>query len=137
MIIWLAYASYQTIWTTYYTTHSYERSLKRCFQYDSALKHFSLNVWNTLDTTFNGWWIGRGSSIAWPTRSLDVLYLDFFLWGHMKSQIYECPTVTNIHLVSRIAIIASNIWEMPGACECASVPSLQVWSLHYSWRTFF
>lgn len=34
-------------------------------------------------------WIGRGEPILWPLRSPDLSPWDFFLWGHIKSKIYE------------------------------------------------
>ncbi|KAL3265703.1 hypothetical protein HHI36_009906 [Cryptolaemus montrouzieri] len=41
-----------------------------------------------LDENFPQAWIGRRGHIEWPPRSPDLAPLDFFLWGHLKSEIY-------------------------------------------------
>ena len=61
------------------------------FQHDGAPPHFSLAVRDHLDQRFGQQWIGRGGPIAWPPRSPDLTPLDNYLWGHMKSLIYETP----------------------------------------------
>ena len=35
--------------------------------------------------------IDRGGPISWPARSPDQTPLDYFLWGHVKSLVYEIP----------------------------------------------
>uniref|UniRef100_A0A914C476 Uncharacterized protein n=1 Tax=Acrobeloides nanus TaxID=290746 RepID=A0A914C476_9BILA len=42
---------------------------------------------------FPGRWMGRGSvrhpaPVAWPPRSPDLTLLDFWVWGHLKQQIF-------------------------------------------------
>jgi hypothetical protein len=37
-----------------------------------------------LNETFPGRWLGRGGSILWLPRSLDLTPLDFFFWGYVK-----------------------------------------------------
>jgi hypothetical protein len=39
--------------------------------------------------TLLNWWIGSGSKINWPQRSLDLTPLDFCLWSFMKSKVYR------------------------------------------------
>ncbi|PRD18050.1 UNVERIFIED_CONTAM: hypothetical protein NCL1_62174 [Trichonephila clavipes] len=63
---------------------------------------------------FPGRWIGRGGPVNWPARSPDLSYLDFFLWGLMKSLTYASPVDSNEALVARIAVVAGEIREMPG-----------------------
>lgn len=60
------------------------------FQHDGAPAHFTLDVRAYLDATFERW-IGRGGDIPWPPRSPDFNPLDFFLWGHIKHQVYVTP----------------------------------------------
>lgn len=60
------------------------------FQHDGAPAHFTLVVRDYLDDTFEAW-IGRGGDIAWPARSPDLNPLDFFLWGHLKHEVYLEP----------------------------------------------
>ena len=59
------------------------------FQQDGARAHFSTDVRQYLDNHFPNRWIGRGAPIRWAPRSPDLTPLDFFLWGHVKSNIYK------------------------------------------------
>ena len=59
------------------------------FQHDGAPPRYTRIVRNYLDETFADTWIGRGGSINWPARSPDLNLLDFFLWGHVKGQVYS------------------------------------------------
>ena len=87
------------------------------FQHDGAPAHFSTIVRNYLDQRFNERWIGRGGPIAWPPRSPDLSSLDFFLWGHMKTLIYETPIETEEELVARITAAAYQIQNIPAVFE--------------------
>jgi len=42
-----------------------------------------------LNEKFDNRWIERGGAISWALRSPDVTPLDFFLWGHIKTNIYK------------------------------------------------
>lgn len=46
-----------------------------------------------LSETYPNKWIGRGSPVTWPPRSPDLTPLDFFLWGHIKEQVYTVTPV--------------------------------------------
>lgn len=83
------------------------------FQHDGAPAHFSHVVREHLDDRFRGRWIGRGSDVNWPARSPDLTPLDFFLWGHMKSLVYETPVQSEEDLVARISVAAEMIQTMP------------------------
>ena len=67
-----------------------------CFQQDGAPPHFSKRVRTWLDQKFDNRWIGRGGPISWAPRSPDLTPLDFFLWGHVKSNVYK-TTVKDIN----------------------------------------
>jgi hypothetical protein len=56
-----------------------------CPAYAHAPPYFCHHIRNQLDREMAGRWIGRGGSIAWPPRSLDLTPLDFFLWSYMKN----------------------------------------------------
>ncbi|GBN42774.1 hypothetical protein AVEN_174235-1 [Araneus ventricosus] len=84
------------------TTCSVSRHFNRVMYGISALKrqtiwfqhaaaHFSRNVRNHLDVRFGQQWIGRGGPVRWPAQSPDLSCLDFFLWGHMKTLVYDTP----------------------------------------------
>ncbi|GBN74642.1 hypothetical protein AVEN_168164-1 [Araneus ventricosus] len=44
--------------------------------------------------TFQNQVIGYVSFVEWPTLSSDLTPLDFFLWGHIKGQVYANPLPT-------------------------------------------
>ncbi|GFW39035.1 uncharacterized protein TNCV_1830271 [Trichonephila clavipes] len=84
------------------------------FQHDGAPAHFRADVRSALDTAYPGRWIGRGGRVNWPARSPELSCLDFFLWGHMKSFVYASPVDSEEALDARIAVVASEIRDMPG-----------------------
>ena len=57
------------------------------FQQDGALPHFVHIVHNYCNETFPGLWIKRVSPRFWAARSHDLMPLDFFAWGHIKTQV--------------------------------------------------
>ena len=59
------------------------------FQHDGAPSHYTRHVMQHLNNTFPNRWIGRGSTINWPSRSPDLTPSDFCLWGLMKSEVYR------------------------------------------------
>ncbi|MBZ5796273.1 transposase [Burkholderia contaminans] len=59
------------------------------FQQDGAPPHYGMNVRRYLDQVFPGRWIGRRGFIEWPARSPDLNPLNFFLWCHLKTQVYK------------------------------------------------
>ena len=67
-----------------------------------------------LTATFGARWIGKGGPTAWPARSPDLTCLDFFLWGYMKSMVYETDIDSEEDLVARIVSTAAEIRETPG-----------------------
>ena len=54
---------------------------------------WGLRVRGFLNAKFPDRWIGRDGPIHWAARSPDLTPLDFFLWGHVKSQVYR-PNVS-------------------------------------------
>lgn len=87
------------------------------FQHDGAPAHFSTDVRTYLDATFGARWIGRGGPVAWPPRSPDLSSLDFFLWGYLKSIVYETPLDSDEDLVARLSEAAARVREIPGIFE--------------------
>ena len=67
-----------------------------------------------LTATFDARWIGNGGPTAWPARSPDLTCLDFFLWGCMKSVVYETGIDSEVDLVARTVSAAAEIRETPG-----------------------
>ncbi|GFY16349.1 uncharacterized protein TNCV_2349941 [Trichonephila clavipes] len=56
-------------------------------------------------------WVGWSGKLA-DTLARSLL-LDFFFWGHMKSLVYASPVNSNEALITRIAVVAGEIREMP------------------------
>lgn len=80
------------------------------FMHDGAPAHSSRVVQTFLNQNFPHW-IGRGGHIPWPARSPDLNPLDFFLWGYMKSLVYDRrPDIENAEdLRDRIFLAAQHI----------------------------
>lgn len=72
------------------------------FHQDGAPPHYSNRVRAYLDNKRPDNWIGRGGPVAWPPRSPDLTPCDFFLWGHIKSRIYDTPMTSIEKLKDRI-----------------------------------
>ncbi len=62
---------------------------KNIFQQYGVSIHFSKQVRSWLNEKFDNRWIGIGGAISWAPRSPDMTPLDFFLWGHIKTNIYK------------------------------------------------
>ncbi|GBO19900.1 hypothetical protein AVEN_36377-1 [Araneus ventricosus] len=59
--------------------------------------------------TFQNQVIGYGGFVDGPPRSPDLTPLDFFLWGHIKGQVYSTPPPTLQDLRRRITDACSSI----------------------------
>ncbi|CAG4958767.1 unnamed protein product [Colias eurytheme] len=78
---------------------------------DGAPAHFARNVRRFLER--HPRWVGRGGPVTWPPRSPDLTPLDFFLWGHMKQQVYFDTVNTRDELIARIEYTAHAIRQDP------------------------
>lgn len=80
------------------------------FMQDGAPPHWATIVRTWLNENFGEQWIGRGSpEIQWPARSPDLTPCDFWLWGHMKSLIYQTQPANLDELKRRIFECVSDI----------------------------
>ena len=63
------------------------------FMQDGAPQDWSTTVRDWLNEKLPNRWIGRGAdtdlNIKWPPRSLDLTLSGFFLWGYIKSKVYD------------------------------------------------
>ena len=59
------------------------------FQQDGATSHTARVSMNILNDVFPNRVISRYGAIPWPPRSPDLTPCDFFLWGYLKSKVYE------------------------------------------------
>lgn len=71
------------------------------FQQDGAPPHSTNAVKDFLNATFRHPWIGRNGPIAWPPRSPDLTPMDFFLWGHLKDEVYSESFETRDQLIQK------------------------------------
>lgn len=83
------------------------------FQHDGAPAHFDGGARNVLNRRFGEKWIGRGGPQIWPPRSPDLNPIDFFVWGFMKSLVYETIVETEEDLIARIQAAAVHMQSNP------------------------
>jgi hypothetical protein len=79
-----------------------DESITTYYRKMAPLTHFSKTVRAWLNKKFDDRWIGRGGPISWAPRSPDLTPLDFFLWGHIKTNIYKTKVDDIDDLKSRI-----------------------------------
>lgn len=72
------------------------------FQQDGATAHTARASMRVLREIFEERVISRFGDVPWPPRSPDLSVCDFFLWGFLKSRVYEDKPRTLEHL--KIAI---------------------------------
>jgi hypothetical protein len=61
------------------------------FQQDGATSHTARDSMAAVMNLFPNHVISRYGDITWPARSPDLLACDFFLWGYLKSQVFNTP----------------------------------------------
>jgi len=76
---------------------------------DGAPSHFSSIAREFLNNNYTNIWIGRRGPIAWPARFPDLNLLYFFLWGHLKTIVYDTPVATVEVLRNRIIAVCEKI----------------------------
>ncbi|GFU90728.1 transposable element Tc3 transposase [Trichonephila clavipes] len=59
------------------------------FQQDRSICHTARARIDLLKDTFGERLISRFVPVHWPPRSCDLTPLDYFLWGYVKSLVYE------------------------------------------------
>ena len=89
------------------------------FQHDGAPPHYSRIVREYLHASFPNRWIGRLGPVAWPPRSPDLTPLDYYIWGHMKTLVYETKVDCRAELRARIFAAAEQIRNHPNRIDSA------------------
>lgn len=79
------------------------------FQQDGAPPHNANIVKNYLNRIFENQWIGTSGPLRWPARSPDLNPLDYFLWGYLKTVVYETQPRDIDDLKSRIRNACNSI----------------------------
>ena len=59
------------------------------FQQDGAPPHRARETMSWLRDRFQDRLISKGAAIEWPAHSPDLTPPDYFLWGHLKAQVYR------------------------------------------------
>ena len=59
------------------------------FQQDGATAHTATRSKDVLRKMFPGHLISLRGDVGWPARSPDLALCDFFLWGYLKSKVFE------------------------------------------------
>lgn len=72
------------------------------FQQDGATCHTAGDTMDLLKGTFGDRIISKNGPVDWPPRSCDITPLDFFLWGHVKAQVYADKPATIEHLEANV-----------------------------------
>jgi len=81
------------------------------FQQDGATSHTARASMEVLRQKFPGRLISRFGDVPWPPRSPDLSLCDFFLWGHLKSKVYQYKPQTLDELKDEITRV---VGEVPG-----------------------
>jgi hypothetical protein len=81
------------------------------FQQDGATSHTALQSMAAVKRLFGDCIISRNANIAWLPRSLDLSVCDYFLWGHLKSVVYQTRPTNLAQLKTRIERNIANIPE--------------------------
>lgn len=66
------------------------------FQQDGATCHTSHASMNVLRCLFPNRVISKNGDIQWPARSPDLSACDYFLWGYLKSRVFQSPPPRDI-----------------------------------------
>ena len=90
------------------------------FKHDGAPPHYSLHVRDYMNEYFPNRWLGRGGPIPWRPRSPDPTPLDYYIWGHMKTLMYEIKFDSRAALRDRIFAAAEHICNHPNNIGSAS-----------------
>jgi hypothetical protein len=59
------------------------------FQQVGATAHMARGSMGVLREIFPGHLISLRGDIPWPAHSPDLIDCDFFLWGHLKAEVYK------------------------------------------------
>jgi hypothetical protein len=59
------------------------------FQQGRVPDNNAIVVREYLNQTFGNKWMGTYGAVQWLARSPDIILLNYFLWGHLKTVVYE------------------------------------------------
>ena len=99
---------YKVILLTCYFEHKFLWHLPSGHN-NGAPPHYSRLVREYLHASFPNRWLGSLGPVAWPPRSPDLTPLDYYIWGHMKTLVYETKVDSRTELRPRIFAVAEQI----------------------------
>ncbi|GFW93450.1 uncharacterized protein TNCV_46531 [Trichonephila clavipes] len=79
------------------------------FQQDGATCHTARATIDLLKDTLGDRLISRFGPVNWPPRSCDLTWLDYFLWGYVKSLVYADKPQTLDHLEDNIRRVIADM----------------------------
>ena len=85
------------------------------FQQDGATCHTADATVTLLHEKFPDRVISRKGDVNWPPRSCDLTPLDFFLWGHVKGEVYKNNPQSIYELKQEIVRVIGEV--EPQLCE--------------------
>jgi len=97
------------------------------FQHDGAPLHYTRHVREYLNESIPKRWLGYGGPVAWATRLPDLTPLDSYLWGHMKTLVYETKrrssqeqhfTIVFLQWLNTYATIQTTLLLLLSPCSC-------------------
>jgi len=81
------------------------------FQRDGSLPHYTRHIGEYLNESLCNRWFGRGGPVAWLSKSPNLTPFDYYLWGHMKTLVYETKVYSRAELRHRIFTAAEHIYN--------------------------
>ncbi|GFX31160.1 transposable element Tc3 transposase [Trichonephila clavipes] len=79
------------------------------FKQDDATCHTARATIDLLKDTLGDRLISRFGPVNWPPRSCDLVPLDYFLWGYVKSLVHADKPQTLDHLKDNIRRVIADI----------------------------
>ena len=66
-----------------------------------------------MNESFPNRWLGHGGPVAWPLRLPDLTPLHYYLWGHMKTLVYETKVDSRAAVRHSIFAVVERIRNHP------------------------
>ena len=79
------------------------------FQQDGATAHTARLSLTVLQEMFPGRVVSLRGDVPWPARSPDLSPCDFFLWGHLKAEVFKSRPITLTELKAAIVTAVNEI----------------------------
>ena len=93
--------------------------------HDGAAPHFSRIARQYLNDHFPGKWIRLNGPVAWSPHSPDLNPIDFYLWSHVKNEVYSTPLIKVYELREHIVATFDAIRNQAGQLKCVRESMMQ------------